>query len=770
MPKLYPRADPRLLAEIPEELRAVPQWDCWKLVDGAKIPVDPRTGRAYPRGLRSDDMSTATFEEARTFFEKNALASGLGFRFKSRDPFLGVDLDDVRNPETGEVLAWAKDLVARFATYTEISPSGTGLHIISRARLPRAVTKTIVNACGVEMYFDGRYFTITGNQLEGTPRKIADAQIQADYLYEFLTGSEGGVPGLEEFDEKDLAMPRAAGIALPVGTDFERLLVERGWRFRKAVERDGSTSYAYHGLGGQPCLIQGTVHEAQARNARQARFVVKDGYVFHQCFDSDCQAVEEPKTRRALRKIGFGALLEASLDLEDVFRRDVANAALFAKMHAGNVVYVADQRLWYAWDGRRFLANNLGEVYRRARATIKHLYEEAINEPEKERRKAKLAWAVASEGRVERIVKYAESESALEAFRFSEAFDRDDYLFNCANGVLNLKTGELTPHNQRYRITRLSPVAYDPRARCPEFEIWLALTCGGDRELAEYLMRFVGYSASGLTTEQCFWLFYGPTKTGKSTFIRLVRGLLGDYSSTLPEGAVLVSSTSNPEHALAELAGTRLATLVELRAGVRYDEGKLKQITGQDKIGASKKYLNFFEFESHAKLAMAVNDRPSVRDTGDAFWNRVKPVPFLAFVPPEKRIAELDRKLLEAEGPGILALAVRAFQSYLRDGIREPRAVREAASAYREEQDFILQFIEEKCERDPSERTSFAAIYASFLGWIKENNFRSAMSKVRFGRELTRLGFAISKNGDGDWVREGIKVRDLFSGRKSREE
>ena len=224
---------------------------------------------------------------------------------------------------------------------------------------------------------------------------------------------------------------------------------------------------------------------------------------------------------------------------------------------------------------------------RRARITVRHMYEEAMKEEDSDKRKAKIAWALHSESKLEKMISYAQSEPALEARKFEETFDSDPYLFNCANGVLDLRTGKLSDHDPKYRITKLSPIACGESADCPEFSAWLALTCKGDGSLVEYLLRFMGYCLSGLTQEQCFWLFYGPTKTGKSTFIKILRGLMGDYATTLPEAAVVVNRFANQEHALAELAGVRLATLVEIRQGARYDEAKLKQITGQDRIGAS---------------------------------------------------------------------------------------------------------------------------------------------------------------------------------------
>jgi P4 family phage/plasmid primase-like protien len=486
-------------------------------------------------------------------------------------------------------------------------------------------------------------------------------------------------------------------------------------------------------------------------------------------FESSCEKSPDDgksglkETKQMVHKVGNYPRAAGAED-HSVFRRDVANAALYAQMHAGSVIWCAEQETWYAWDGKRYVANNSGEVMRKARETVRHMYEVALAESDSDTRKTKLNWAIRSESRLEKMVSYAASESKLVARSFNETFDLDKYLFNCANGVLNLRTGELLPHDQKYRITKLSPVGYDSEAACTEFMAWLTLTCNGSAALVEYLLRFIGYCLSGLTEEQCFWLFYGPTKTGKSTFIRLLRGLMGDYATTLPEGAVIMNRFSNQEHALAELAGVRLATLVEVRQGADYDEAKLKQITGQDRIGASKKYMNYFEFDSRAKLAMAVNDRPAVRETGDAFWNRVKPIPFTVFVPPEKRIPDLEQKFLDEEGPGIMAAVVAAFRRWRKEGMMEPKEVTGAATEYRNEQDTVAQFIEETCIRKQGAQVTASGVYRGFVAWCSGQ--RRPMSKIRFGKELGRLGFTPDRDRTGKRCWNGLELlhagEDLF--------
>ena len=442
---------------------------------------------------------------------------------------------------------------------------------------------------------------------------------------------------------------------------------------------------------------------------------------------------------------------------QTLFSRDVANAELFARLHAGSLLYCAEQKIWYAWDQKRFAANDIGEVMRRARATVHHMYAEALGEPDRDDRKKKMRWARQSESRLEKIVGYACSEKALEVRKFNDTFDIDPYVFNCANGILNLRTGELIAHDRRARLTKITKVTYDPDAKCPKFENWLLETCGGSENLKCYLIRFMGYCLSGLTEEQSFWMFYGPTKTGKSTFVKLMRNLLGEYATSLPETAIVVNRFGNPEHALAELANVRLATLVEIGQGKRYDEAKLKQITGQDWIGASKKYQNYFEFMSKAKLIIATNYRPVVRETDDSFWYRVKPIPFLVQIPTEKRIEDLDVKLIDEEGPGILGLVASGFRKWRAEGMNEPNEVKHATDEYRAEQDLVANFIEDWCLRDSQRRELAANLFVNFTKWKELNGVHAPCTKTQFGLELKRLGYESQKSGAHFWV--GLRLR-----------
>ena len=149
---LLGEASPYISEAIPKELRSRPQW----VVHRQKVPFDPKTGRS----ASPTDLTTwGTFSEALERLKAGGY-DGLGFVFCSADPFSGIDLDKCRNPETGELTPEASAIVHHLEGYAEVSPSGTGVHIIVRGKLPESKRRG-----WIEAYSQGRYFTVTGKAL-----------------------------------------------------------------------------------------------------------------------------------------------------------------------------------------------------------------------------------------------------------------------------------------------------------------------------------------------------------------------------------------------------------------------------------------------------------------------------------------------------------------------------------------------------------------------------------------------------------------------------
>lgn len=174
--------------ELPIELRDIPQWVCWTVRrrDGkqTKIPLDPNTG-GY--ASTADPSTWGTFHVALMYAMRDDVA-GIGFVFDGSDPYVGIDLDDCRDGSAGNLIEEAQEIIGRIHSYTEVSPSGTGVHIIAAGELPDGPRRRGF----VEMYDDGRFFTMTGDRVAETPARVCDraAEIRAVHREHLVDTSE----------------------------------------------------------------------------------------------------------------------------------------------------------------------------------------------------------------------------------------------------------------------------------------------------------------------------------------------------------------------------------------------------------------------------------------------------------------------------------------------------------------------------------------------------------------------------------------------------
>jgi len=200
------------LTAIPEELKDRPQWVTWKAVerDGkpTKIPLDPKTGGP---GKSNDPATWGTFDQALSHYQAhqgNGIA-GIGFVFSPDDPFTGVDLDHAL--VDGSPRLCARLLLRHLGTYSEVSPSGKGAHVILKGKLPAGGNrKQISCGLGIELYDRGRFFTVTGHHLPGAPTTVEDRQAEIEALHRQIFFAHRWISGL-----------KAPGLALPLPWTFQ---------------------------------------------------------------------------------------------------------------------------------------------------------------------------------------------------------------------------------------------------------------------------------------------------------------------------------------------------------------------------------------------------------------------------------------------------------------------------------------------------------------------------------------------------------------------
>jgi len=301
----------------------------------------------------------------------------------------------------------------------------------------------------------------------------------------------------------------------------------------------------------------------------------------------------------------------------------------------------------------------------------------------------------------------------------SEELDTDPMLLNVLNGTLDLATGNLRPHRREDLITRVAPVVYDTNAKCPTFERFLDEIMGGNASLSGFLRRAVGYALTGLTSEQCMFVFHGTGSNGKSTFLDAVMAILGEgYALQTPTETIVskVNGFDAIPNDVARLKGARFVAANEIEEGRRLNEALVKQLTGDERVTARFMRGEWFEFRPEFKLFLAVNHLPEIRGTDHGIWRRIRAVPFTKTIPDEKQDKDLSAKL-HAEASGILNWALEGLREWLSGGLNAPPEVLAATTSYRELMDSLGDFLKHCCVQLPNVRAQSGDLYAEFVKW-----------------------------------------------------
>ena len=439
---------------------------------------------------------------------------------------------------------------------------------------------------------------------------------------------------------------------------------------------------------------------------------------------------------------------------------EVGNAEYLEAKYGDQIRYSPERNRWFVWDSRRWAEDTLDSIQKLARECLFARIREGVEKMKQGRATngtKDLEWAVRSARRSTLInsVEIAKTKGDI-PIRLSE-LDTDPWLLNCENGTIDLRTGELREHKQSDLITKLMPVEYDPEAKCPRWTQFLNEIMNGNRRLIAFLQRSVGYSLTGDVSEQCWWLLYGTGANGKSTFLEVIRAMIGDYSCVSDFSTFMLKSQGGVRNDIARLRGSRLVTAAEAEGESRLAEVLIKQLTGGDSITARFLYGEYFEFKPQFKLFLAANHKPRITGTDHAIWRRIRLVPFSITIPDEDQDKQLPDKLQE-ELPGILAWAIKGCLEWQQKGLKPPAEVQEATNEYRSEQDVLAEFLGECCTFGHTEEAEHAKLYRAYEEWA-ENHGERRESKAMFGRMLEEKGITKRRGPRGKTVRLGIGLK-----------
>jgi len=431
-------------------------------------------------------------------------------------------------------------------------------------------------------------------------------------------------------------------------------------------------------------------------------------------------------------------MITAPKATDNVQLTDLGNAQRFAYRVAEQARFCAEWGKWLIRKPDRWKVDDRLDILTLAKRTALSIFDEAKAAADPDRQKALASWAVKSQSRyaLAAMVDLARPDLAVNV----SALDADPFAFNVLNGTIDLKTGELRPHDPDDLLTCLAPVRFDPAAKCPLWDAFLDRIMDHNTALIGYLQRRAGMCLTADISEQSLWMDHGGGANGKSVHLDTLTGLMGDYAGEAPPDLLLMRN--NPEHPteIADLCGRRLVVASETDEGRRLRVQLVKRLTGNSRLKARYMRGDYFEFPRTHKLILATNNRPIIKETTLAIWRRIKLVPFGVTVPPEEQDRHLTEKLAK-ERPGILNWAIKGCLAWQRDGMNEPAEVLTATAAYQSEQDPLADFFDTACIFASHVEAPRADLFACYAAWAERAKDHRPLDRTTFFERIrTRPG------------------------------
>lgn len=750
-----------LLKEIPDELKLNALWCCWKYIknnngDNIKMPFNPLSGY----GAKSNDKSTFVtyptvmrYSDSYLSYDEESGKQLGGFGLGVFNGYSAIDIDDC--VKDGKISKMAEEIIEFCKSYTEFSPSKSGIRIIFKSSIKIDKNRYYINNSKnhLEIYISdntNKFVTITGNKYKYdeirevdlseildkymkrsvpltptvTPKwdnevkiSIESALMKDSKLYELWYNKAPG----SHSNESELDLSLCCKLAFYCNGDYQKI--------KDAFER----SPYYESKDNQ--------HKNKWNNTEYGINTINMAINFvgtHQI-----QNIEKNEVEQVSRK-SYGL-------------NDTGNAHRFSDKFSSIVHYNVDNEMWMLWNGKFWEFDVKDKIRDYVDILAKDMAKDLRNEDDEVRRK------VISQN-INHIQNNGGKKALLEECQhigdipvLNSDFDNDKYLVCAQNMVYDLYNQKALPFDKNLMMSQSWSCDIDLENEPVRWLKFLDEIFEGDKEMINYNRKVWAYASSGSTREQSMWIYYGDGNNGKSLALEILNTLWGSYSITSrPELLVDSKYGNTSSEEIARLKGKRTTILEEIKDGDRMNESLVKQLTsGIGKMTGRFLYGNTFEFTMVAKILQASNYKPKVKGIDKGIWRRIKLVPLNRDF--TNTLNKDLRDELIQELPQIAGWLCKGFKLYLEEGLDNvPEKIIKETKEYKEESDIVQTWINENCEIEKGAWTKATDLFNDFVIWCKKN-MENVLTQTAFGRNMgkkfRRLTYSTGK------VYTGIKLR-----------
>lgn len=695
------------LKELPQDLKLNALWCCWKLTSKGKEPFDLNNGKH----AKSNDPSTFVtypvllnhLHQYLKFDENGKQIGGVGLGiFRG---FSAIDIDHCVD-ENGNISEMALDIITFCDSYTEYSPSKTGIRIIfkTNTKIDKSVYYINNHNNGLEIYISdntNKFVSITGNKISGD--KINDINIE--YLLDKYM--KKGAFNIEKILKKDAKLEALWNKVAP-GSHADESESDMALCCKLAyyLKNDEAEIKRYFEMS--PYY--------QSKDLEHKR-KWENGY-----------GLETIKSANNYTGVQVPINSDKKYDLNDT-----GNAHRFIDMFGDVLRYNVDNKIWMIWNGR-FWQYDITESVKNYIEILAEriLYESGSIVDMNER--------VRAIKNIEHIYSSAGKESLLKEARHitgipvtNDDLDRDKYLICTDSGTINLETKEIEENKRSNLISMTTGCEIDMENEPKRFIQFLdEIFCS--KEIVHYVHKALGYSMTDSAREQCMFILHGDGNNGKSLLLDIIKNTLGSYGITSkPQLLTEQKFGSQNSEEIARLKGKRFIAVEEIKEGDKLDEQLVKSLTsGIGNQVARFLYGNSFEFPVKGKIWMATNYEPVIRGTDKGIWRRIVKIPVKGdFTGREDK--DLRDKLLN-ELPQILGWLYKGFILYMEEGLDKPEEIQQAIKSYKEDMDIVQQWISEYCECKSDYFEKANVLYDNFRAFCQRRDQRT--NQTIFGRNL----------------------------------